>query len=908
MNGDIVTQSHPLEISQDTDFIQVVTEIMPAVVAVIALPSREIIYHNRDAMTLLGFDADNIQQMSFSDRASLFHPDDLPLIQDYYDRFSSLGDNEENYVEYRLRNKKDEWVFLSARGKVFKRDDSNNVTQILMVGQDITTRKKVEDDLDQNKELLQAVLNNTASSIMLLKPVRDRENVVVDFEYLFTNQQTLISMNRDLLVGKLFTEEFDGLKGSDLFHEYVRVIETGNNYQAEVDVEPFGAPVWVQVFARKMDDCLLVTYFDITERKKAEKEIKDQAQYLKAIAETNPDMISVINLQTNAIEFANATAFIRQGFGSVIEPFATRESSERRTAIYPDDRKAIENYFRSFRNTGDDDVQKVEYRAYNDNGELMSFIAQGRVFKKDEKGFPTHCVNIVHNITERKKAEKAIEEQAHFIQSITNAVPSIILIIRHPSGVIEFSNRDAFGLLGFDLKEMLNVGWEDRIQVYHQDDIQKLKDYYGRFDLLADDAENSLEYRVKNKKGEWVWMDVRGKVFERDEQGKVVRTLHTGRDITPRKKAEEEILNLKDEIAKSAEDKYRTLFNSMDEGYCIIQMIYDEKGQVCDWRFLDVNPAFERHNGLSNASGRTIRELAPTIESKWLNIYGKVAETGESIRFEEDSEAFHRVFDLYAFRIGAPDDHKVAVLFSDITGRKRSELALRESEQRLKELIRQKDDFIGIASHELKTPVTSIKSYAELVQERLEKVGDGNTALLHRLNEQIDRLTHLINNLLDTTKISEGGMSFNFGSVDLSAVLREKIDEIASLGKHRIVLQAENLPLVTADRERIGQVVTNLLSNAVKYSPDSTTVTVTAAATGNAVEVSVRDHGMGIPDADQKKVFDRFFRVTANQRDTYPGMGLGLYISAGIIRRHGGIIGVQSKPGEGAEFSFTIPY
>ncbi|MBV9658643.1 MAG: PAS domain S-box protein [Verrucomicrobia bacterium] len=137
---------------------------------------------------------------------------------------------------------------------------------------------------------------------------------------------------------------------------------------------------------------------------------------------------------------------------------------------------------------------------------------------------------------------------------------------------------------------------------------------------------------------------------------------------------------------RESEVKYRTLFDWMDEGYCIIQMIYDEAGQAVDWRFVQVNRAFELNYGLHAAEGKTIRELAPGIEPKWLEIYTRVAETGEPLRFEGDSTALQRIFSLYAFRIGDPHERKVAVIFRDITTRGRAEEALRASEERMRTL------------------------------------------------------------------------------------------------------------------------------------------------------------------------------------------------------------------------------
>jgi signal transduction histidine kinase len=224
------------------------------------------------------------------------------------------------------------------------------------------------------------------------------------------------------------------------------------------------------------------------------------------------------------------------------------------------------------------------------------------------------------------------------------------------------------------------------------------------------------------------------------------------------------------------------------------------------------------------------------------------------------------------------------------------------------ELLRHKDVFIGLASHELKTPVTSIKLYAEAVRENLEKAGDKeNTALLERLNEQIDRLTTLINELLDTSRISEGQMKLTIKEMDIRTLLEERIEEVQCTTTHKILLDTPINRPVLADRERIGQVITNLLLNAIKYSPDNSDIQVTAQATDDVAEISISDKGYGIPEEDQPKIFDRFFRAMTNYNDTYPGMGLGLYISAQIIERHNGTIWVKSELGKGSTFYFTVP-
>jgi PAS domain S-box-containing protein len=222
----------------------------------------------------------------------------------------------------------------------------------------------------------------------------------------------------------------------------------------------------------------------------------------------------------------------------------------------------------------------------------------------------------------------------------------------------------------------------------------------------------------------------------------------------------------------------------------------------------------------------------------------------------------------------------------------------------------QKDDFIGIASHELKTPVTSIKGYAQVLQEMFSEANNIESAsLMHKLDLQVDRLTELIRSLLDTTKISEGQLVLHFELIDMNALIKAHLKDFMYISqKHKLIFKAGEVKNIKGDKERLAQVVTNLVTNAIKYSPNGGEVLIKTENVDENLKVSIKDMGIGIPEEVQSRVFDRFFRVNTPQIQTFPGMGLGLYISAGLVHRHGGTISVTSQPGKGSEFWFTIPY
>jgi two-component system sensor histidine kinase/response regulator len=234
--------------------------------------------------------------------------------------------------------------------------------------------------------------------------------------------------------------------------------------------------------------------------------------------------------------------------------------------------------------------------------------------------------------------------------------------------------------------------------------------------------------------------------------------------------------------------------------------------------------------------------------------------------------------------------------------------ALMEEIEFRKKAERKKDEFISIASHELKTPLTSVKGYVQLLERSIDK-GDITTVKRHlqKAQLQLDKLNELIADLLDISKIESGKLKFNKKSFDLNILLDSIIEIIhQSNPEFRITKTGTVAEEIFADEMRIEQVIVNFLTNAIKYAPGTTEVHINVSVEGGRVTVSVKDFGIGIHPEQQKNVFDKFYRVEETAIH-FQGLGIGLYISAEIIRRHGGTVGVNSTFGEGSEFYFNIP-
>ena len=223
--------------------------------------------------------------------------------------------------------------------------------------------------------------------------------------------------------------------------------------------------------------------------------------------------------------------------------------------------------------------------------------------------------------------------------------------------------------------------------------------------------------------------------------------------------------------------------------------------------------------------------------------------------------------------------------------------------------LEKKDEFIGIASHELKTPLTSAKAYVQLLEATLDDVDHNRDAIIYaqKANSSIDRLNNLISELLDISKIQHGKLQMNLSEFNFNDLLKESIDLMqASFSRHAIYLSGIGNVIIRADKERIHQVLINLLSNAIKYSPASIRIDVKVSIQKDEIVVAVIDYGVGIPKTDLQKIFDKFYRVE-DKATRFQGLGIGLFICAEIIQRHHGKIWAESTPGTGSAFYFTLP-
>ena len=430
-------------------------------------------------------------------------------------------------------------------------------------------------------------------------------------------------------------------------------------------------------------------------------------------------------------------------------------------------------------------------------------------------------------------------------------------------------------------------------QRVHPDDLTKLTDDVATG--IASGDQFNLEYRVIHEDGRIAHVASRARVF-RDAAGAPVRLLGTNRDVTAEREHEAEL--------RSREERYRTLFESMDEGFGILELIYD--GDRCvDCRFIETNPAFARHTGLDDPEGRTASELVRTPDPRWLDMYAHVVQTGEPLRVRGEAAGIGRTLDAYCFRVGEPDQHRIALLVKDVS----RDVAVDEAREAMLERERlarsAAEAFLAVMSHELRTPVTSIYGTAALLAR--DPYRDELPDLVRDMQDEAERLRRIIDDLLVLSGVDRGHIPLSPEPL----LIQHAVPEVLSDANRRfpaVTFEKElpaNVPPVVADTTALRQVLYNLVSNAAKYAGEDGPVTITAEDLGRTVEVSVLDRGPGVGD-DPNALFELFYR-SPHTAQRASGTGIGLYVASQLSRAMDATITASNREGGGAAFRVRLP-
>jgi|GEM_PF-266856 len=486
----------------------------------------------------------------------------------------------------------------------------------------------------------------------------------------------------------------------------------------------------------------------------------------------------------------------------------------------------------------------------------------------------------------RKRTE---ELDRYFILSLD------LLCIADLEGRLERLNPEWEKVLGYPLEKLIG---KSSLDFLHPADVRGTIDAVGHLGQGHDVLGFVNRFRCAD--GTYRWLEWRGR-----PSGGMIYSV--ARDITDRKLAEEAL--------HKSEERYRRLFMSLLDAAALHEIILDPRGKPVDYRFLAMNPAFERITGLSAASvlGRTVMEVMPNTEPHWIDAYGKVATEGDTLRLEEYSAELGRHYNVNAY---CPQLGQFVVVFQDVTERVQANQELDKAKQAAEAANQAKSEFLANMSHEIRTPLNGVIGMLQLMQDT--PLDDEQGQFIGLAMESSKRLTRLLSDILDLSRVEAGKLQMQVETVALDALVKQiaALHEPVSL-QTGVRFQATLHPglpnSVLSDSVRLQQVLTNLIGNAFKFTTTgSITLEVSSLPSRRSGEThvlfTVSDTGCGMDENILDKLFEPFVQASQGYTRRYQGAGLGLSIVKRIVELMGGTISVASELGVGTTFFVALPF
>jgi PAS domain S-box-containing protein len=521
-------------------------------------------------------------------------------------------------------------------------------------------------------------------------------------------------------------------------------------------------------------------------------------------------------------------------------------------------------------------------------GVLGAYATEPRAFPDDDITFLRSMANVLASAIETDRTERELAAEKALKERIVETIPIGISVVG-PEGDIQFMNSRAEELVGRSLAEVTPVDHDDPRWDYTDDDGDPLDEEEMPFERVVSAGEPvyDLEIGVRHADGQRVRLRVDGAPLSPDASAEFAddagdSAVFAFTDVTEQRRLESEFEEMLARITDA--------FYALDE----------------EFRFTHVN---DRAEELLEASeeellGEVVWDAFPEAAEM-----DEVCDSFHTAMDEQAStslELFYDPLDLWVEGNVYPSETGISVYFRDVTDRKEREQALKRANEQLSASNKRLEGFAYAASHDLQEPLRMVSSYLRLIEDRYgdELDADGREFLDYAV-DGADRMKEMIDGLLAYSRVETCGETFE--RVQLDKVFQEVCKNLqVCIEESDASVSADCLPAVTADRAQCEQVFQNLLSNAIEYSGDAPPrVHVDAEREGEMWRIDVADEGIGIDPDETDRVFEVFERL--HSHDEHPGTGIGLALCRRIVERHGGDIEVDSEPGEGTTFSFTLP-
>lgn len=641
---------------------------------------------------------------------------------------------------------------------------------------------------------------------------------------------------------------------------------------ARRDGEDFPAELFIVRVPGKKPPVIIVTVRDVTNRIRATEALQSSEQHWLTMLENSSEGIALLSLEGKLL-FVSASAAAILGY-TPEEMAAVKDIS---SYTHPDDQAMVNRRFSRVIKPGARSSATYRARAKDGSYRWVEVIAKNAVNNPSVGGV---IVNF-RDVTNEKNAREMLADSQATLSAVTRAAPVALWMTNEKLEMV-FVNQAWCDWTGHPFEDHIGRVWTRFLAdegsrqkaAKLRQAVRRMRDYHD-------------EFLMKDKEGQKRWLDVTGRPFF-SADSKFAGYVGSASDVTERRADQQRLRESQErlELAEQASNIgiFEWTVNSSrfiwSPGQALLHGMKPESfsGKAEDWRRLileedipqltqEMQAAVESHSG---------------FETEW-----RIRRPDGQIR------DIYAKGQLYFDSTGKPT--RMLGINMDITDRKSAE--------------RQKDEFIAVASHELRTPVTSMKTYVALLERKFKRSGDEAAAeAISAIDSQLDRLNMLVGDLLDLGRIESGHLALNAQKFNYGELIGEILRSIRLTTKRHTFSQTGAKQLViNSDRNRLGQVLTNLLENAVKYSPKPGAIKVSVRQAHGQLITCVSDQGLGIPKEYQVRLFKRFSRAGDERTRDFPGLGLGLYISAQIIETMNGKIWVKSKIDDGSKFYFSLP-
>jgi PAS domain S-box-containing protein len=554
--------------------------------------------------------------------------------------------------------------------------------------------------------------------------------------------------------------------------------------------------------------------------------------------------------------------------------------------IHPDDEEMVQEAITEAMEPEKGGEYDLQYRIIRFSDRQPRWIhAQGKIYFNAYRQ-AERFIGTVVDITEQKTREQELQSSIDLFTTMADNVPAMIWMSGNDT-YNDFFNKTWLEYTGRTLEQESKEGWLENV---HPEDVKHCINGYNQ--AFQEQKGHYTEYRLRRHDGEYRWI-ADNSVARYNRDGSFAGFISACIDIDDQKNAREKIL--------ASELWFKTISNVAPVGLWMT----DAAAQN-----VFVNDIWIEWTGIPFKEQLGTGWLARVVEEDRIVAPAKFRECME--KREKYSTEFRIVRPngelRWCLTEGSPY-YGIDGQFAGYAGSVTDITDIRKMEER-------KDDFIKMASHELKTPITSIKGYVQLLlnifdelnEEKLRAARPMVRSSLQTISKQVSKLTRLVSELLDLSRIESGKLELYQSSFELGPLVEETVLDVQlTTTQHTIRIHNNFEGNIYADRDRIGQVLMNLLTNAIKYSPDADCVEIFVTGDRNNVRIRVKDYGIGIDKKDYSRIFERFYRVEGKSEQTYPGFGIGLFIAMEIMQRHGGTIEVTSIKNQGTEFTISLP-